>query len=149
MFKITIEADTPGELALNLQKMLDEFAGSAAEPAPRKPRGTKTQPKVEEHEAETETPSTDEVDKELLEEVPPAPNTAKQVVDAGTGKPAPASDAPIQMTFNDVKAAAAKLASKDTPKLKEIIEKHGGTKLSDVPKENLGDFATDVMEALG
>lgn len=53
------------------------------------------------------------------------------------------------MTMDDVKAAAAKLAAKDTPKLKAILESYGAAKLSEVPKEKLGDFAGDVIEALG
>lgn len=86
---------------------------------------------------------------EELEPARPMPETAKQIVDAGTGKPAGKADAPITMTFDDVKVAAAKLAAKDTPALAKILKKYDAANLSGVDKAQLGDFASDVMEALG
>ncbi len=53
------------------------------------------------------------------------------------------------MTIDGVKAAAAKLAAKDTPALAKILKGFDAAKLSEVPKDRLGDFATEVMEALG
>jgi thiazole synthase ThiGH ThiG subunit len=77
------------------------------------------------------------------------PEGAKTVVDAGTGQPLPKSSEAIKMTMEDVKVAAAKLAAKDTPALAKILKKYDASKLSEVDKAKLGDFAADVMEALG
>lgn len=81
--------------------------------------------------------------------VQPMPDTAKVLVDAGTGKVAEPVDAPVRMTMDDVKAAAAKLAAKDTPKLAALLKKYKAGKLSEVKGSDMGDFAADVMEALG
>lgn len=84
--------------------------------------------------------------------VQPMPDTAKVLVDAGTGKvaePIVEPDAPVRMTMDDVKAAAAKLAAKDTPKLASLLKKYKAGKLSEVKGSDMGDFAADVMEALG
>jgi hypothetical protein len=50
--------------------------------------------------------------------------------------------------MDEVRTNAAKLAQKDTPTLSALIKQHGGTKLSDIPKENLPEFAADVLAAL-
>ena len=90
--------------------------------------------------------------RELNAPVEKAPAIASQVVDAGTGKPVGA-DTPGEeakpMTAADVRAAAAKLAAKDTPALAALLKKYNAPSLSAVPPESLGDFAGDVLEALG
>ena len=53
------------------------------------------------------------------------------------------------MTAADVRAAAAKLAAKDTPALAALLKTYNAPSLSAVPPESLGDFAGDVLEALG
>lgn len=136
MFKITIEGDTLEAFHSNLQQLAAQFGVPTAAPK------AKTAPKAK-------AAPTDEdaaIEAELNEPVPPAPAGSDAVVDAGTGQPI---EPVVKMSMDDVKKAATQLAAKDTPKLKELIEKHGGTKLSDIPKDTLGDFAADVMEALG
>jgi hypothetical protein len=154
MFEITIKGETMSELASNIAQLKTQFQTTAPEvdPPARKPRAAK--PKAEEPVEEETTIANDDDDADLLAPAEPMPDTAKQVVDAGTGKPADPvanakTDAPVQMTLNDVKAAAAKLAAKDTPKLAAILKKYDAPNLSGVAKESLGDFAADIMEALG
>jgi hypothetical protein len=156
MFKITIEGATMAELAANVEQFTAELTGNGTSPAP-KPRVRKAATPVEPEQTGTTAstaPSEEQEDGDLQAElsapVEPMPEAAKAIVDAGTGKPAaPAADEPIKMTFEDVKVAAAKLAAKDTPKLGEILKSYGAGKLSEVPPAKLGDFASDVMEALG
>ena len=161
MFEVTIKGETLEELSGNVNRMAATFnAGDArrtndADDAVREELQAKRTPRkkapVPAEPVDAENIDDGDVEAALNEPVEPMPETAKAIVDAGTGKPAaPAkSDAPIRMTFDDVKAAAAKLAAKDTPKLAAILKKYKAAKLSDVPGPDLGDFASDVMEALG
>jgi hypothetical protein len=163
MFEITIKGDTLEELAGNMQRVAmllrnesinaaDDEAREELQTKRRKSRPSKgePQPEAEAPEQEEQLSADDaKLQAELNEPAEPMPETAKAVVDAGTGQPAPKSDEPITMTMNDVKNAAAKLAAKDTPTLAKILKDYGAAKLSEVPKEKLGDFAADVMEALG
>lgn len=136
MFKITIEGGSLDELWGNLSALAMQMAGE--EPAPvAKP--TKPAKKVEEYKPDAAD----------VEEPDPMPETAKAVVDAGTGQPVVAEEPTKQMTVDDVRSAAAKLAAADSPKLAAILKAHGAVKLSEVPNDKLGDFASDVMEALG
>lgn len=148
MFEITIKGATMDELAAVLAGAAAQF-NTPAMPTPKARKAKATAPAPEPEPEVEQAEATDDVDAELLEEVPPAPATANQVVDAGTGKPSPETGAPIQMTMDDVKVAAAKLVAKDTPGFEKILKKYGAAKLSDVPKDKIGDFAADVMEALG
>ncbi len=149
MFKITIEGATMEQVTAQIASL---YAMSQQEPAPA-PKAMRKPPKAVEPEPVTASDiaptQSDAVDAELLEILEPAPNTANTVVDAGTGKPVAAPEPVKQMTFDDVKVAAAKLAQQDTPALKALIEKYGGTNLSSIPKEKLGDFAADVLAAVG
>ena len=142
MFEITIKGETLPEVAEGLRAALNQFADAPEKPAPTRSR------KADKPAPEPEQQPMDEVDRELLEPAEPMPETAKGVVDAGTGKPIAKADEPIKMTFEDVKAAAAKLAAQDTPALAALLKKYDAGKLSEVPKGKLGDFASDVMEAL-
>lgn len=145
MFKITIEAVSMTQLATMALALANQFGDAPApaentpaeptKPAARKPAAKKAEPVA-----------VDETDRELLAAVEPAPATANSIVDAGTGQPAAAQ--PTQMTIEDVKVAATKLAGVDMPTLSQLITKHGGDKLSTIPPQNLGDFASDVLEAL-
>jgi hypothetical protein len=148
MFEITIKGETLEDFHANLQQLAAQFGGvPTAQPA--KTRKASAKAETETQTAEPNAPA-DDVDRELTEEVPPAPDGASAVVDAGTGQPLPKGDAaPLQMTFDDVKKHAAKLAATDTGKLAEILAKYEAKNLSGVPKDKLGDFAGDVMEALG
>jgi hypothetical protein len=160
MFEITIKGATLSEIQDRLDAMQAVFGAAAdrgriEQPDPKPAR--KSRPSKGEPQPEAEAPEQEEqlsaddakLQAELNEPAEPMPETAKAVVDAGTGQPAPKSDEPITMTMNDVKNAAAKLAAKDTPTLAKILKDYGAAKLSEVPKEKLGDFAADVMEALG
>ena len=169
MFEVTIKGETLEELQDNLNRILllrwggcEEAPAPKSKPAPaakKKSVGGATASPAPEPEPEEETVDiggdAEQADAELRaaiaadeRTVQPMPETAKVVVDAGTGKLADPVDAPIKMTVDDVKAAAAKLAAKDTPKLAELLKKYGAAKLSAVPGPKLGDFAADVMEAL-
>ncbi len=144
MFEITIKGETMEQLANNVVLMALPFSSAVLrqKPAPTgKP--VASQPEV------TATVEDAELERELNEPAPPMPATGAQVVDAGTGKPAVTDDEPIKMTIEGVKAAAAKLAGKDTPALAKILKGYDASKLSEVPKDRLADFATEVMEALG
>lgn len=147
MFKITIEGNTLEEFHANLQQLAAQFGGvPTATPKPaRKAAAKKDEPQLQPQDPE-EPEETVDLDDEELEPAQPMPETAKQVVDAGTGKPV---SEPVKMTVDDVRVAAAKLAAKDATKLGEILKTHGATKLSEVPKGKLPAFAADVMEALG
>lgn len=81
-------------------------------------------------------------------EAAPEPAGAKAVVDAGTGKPLVASTEPVAMTMDEVRSAATRLAQQDAAKLKAILAEFGAGKLSEVPADNLGDFAGQVLSAL-
>ncbi len=117
-------------------------AGAAAKSsAPNPEAGSKSDA------TDVEELALDDVDRELLAPVPPAPAGANAIVDAGTGKPAETAET-VKMTFDDVKVAAAKLAAKDTPKLLEILTKFKAANLSGVPKDKLGEFAGLVMAEL-
>lgn len=149
MFKITIEGDTLNDLASNVLTMAAQFQTTVPEGKSASKSKAKA-PAQPEPEVDDELTGDDALDAPAE----PMPEGADAIVDAGTGKPAgkPAkakADAPIQMTMDDVKVAAAKLAAKDTPALAKILKKYDASKLSEVPKEKLGDFAADVMEALG
>jgi len=82
------------------------------------------------------------------------PLTALPVVDkeepAQPEKPAEAPSKPAQRVPNreDVqRVAVTKIQSKLGAKVKALIEKHGGTRVSDVPEENLAAFMAE-LEAL-
>lgn len=82
------------------------------------------------------------------------PLTALPVVDkeepAQPEKPAEAPSKPAQSVPNreDVqRVAVTKIQSKLGAKVKALIEKHGGTRVSDVPEENLAAFMAE-LEAL-
>lgn len=82
------------------------------------------------------------------------PVTALPVVDkeepAQPEKPAEAPSKPAQRVPNrkDVqRVAVTKIQSKLGAKVKALIEKHGGTRVSDVPEENLAAFMAE-LEAL-
>lgn len=82
------------------------------------------------------------------------PLTALPVVDkeepAQPEKPAEAPSEPAQRVPNreDVqRVAVTKIQSKLGAKVKALIEKHGGTRVSDVPEENLAAFMAE-LEAL-
>lgn len=147
MFKITIEGATLQELMANVNAMAAgaDMPVTESKPKPRKAASPAPEPDPVEAAISHEDAA---VLAELNAEVEPAPETANSVVDAGTGKPLVA-DAPVQMTKADVKAAAVKLAGKDTPALAAILKKYDAPNLSGVSDENLGDFAADVMAALG
>jgi hypothetical protein len=155
MFKITIEGDTLEALASNIVRIAGQFQTTSAEPmdanANPAPKATSRKKAAATPKSEQEPDAPDpELDAELNEPVDPAPAGATAVVDAGTGKPMAPADAGdvVQMTFDDVKKSAAKLASKDMPGLATILQKYGAANLSGVPKDKLGDFAADVVEAL-
>lgn len=174
MFEVTIKGETVEALARNLMSMASDFRPAVIEadaensmpPAPKskpapaakkKSAGGATASPAPEQEEEVDIGGTsvEAADAELRaaiaadeRTVQPMPDTAKVVVDAGTGKLADPVDEPIRMTMNDVKAAAAKLAAKDTPKLAELLKKYKAGKLSEVKGTDMGDFAADVMEAL-
>jgi hypothetical protein len=148
MFKITIEGETLSDLASNVLTMAAQFQTTAPEeekPAKRKAKAKATPAPAPE--GEDEDLGAD-LEAELNAPVEPMPATGAGIVDGGTGQPIPKGDT-IQMTFDDVKVAAAKLAAKDTPALGKILKKYGAANLSGVAKDKLGDFAADVMEALG
>ncbi len=149
MLRITVEGATLAELSGSLFLMASQFGMAAGEPAPKAtPRKVGPVPLPS---GDRPKPAADPVDRELLEEVPPQPNAVRGAVDAGTGQPiaAPTGEAPVQMTMDQVRTNAAKLAAKDSPTLAAILKKYGAGKLSEVAGEQLGDFASDVMEALG
>lgn len=82
------------------------------------------------------------------------PMTALPVVDkeepAQPEKPAEAPSKPTQNVPDreDVqRVAVTKIQSKLGAKVKALIEKHGGTRVSDVPEENLAAFMVE-LEAL-
>ena len=149
MFRITVEGETLQDLAGNLQRIALHFQTTAAEgtPAPKasRRRAAPTAPETEVMDDEDLSQEDAAIEADLQAEVEPMPETGKTIVDAGTGQPAE----PIKMTMDDVKTAAAELAAKDTPALAKLLKKYGAGKLSEVPKAKLGDFAADVMEALG
>jgi hypothetical protein len=156
MFEITIKGETLEELAGNVNRMAAQFGTTVPDGGDAKPKGKRATAAGRQQSGagaapapseEPEDPSDAALMAELAEPVEPMPETAKAVVDAGTG--APAGGETVKMTFDDVKAAAAKLAAKDTPKLAEILGTYGAGKISEVPKGKLGDFAADVMQALG
>lgn len=155
MFEITIKGETPKALLFNLEAAFKTFM-LGEEGATTKPVG-KSKAKAPDPQPEPEVD--DELTGEDALDAPaePMPEGADAIVDAGTGQPVAKKaakaktedDAPIQMTFDDVKVAAAKLAAKDTPALAKILAKYDAPNLSGVDKAQLGDFAADVMEALG
>ena len=152
MFKITIEGETLEELASNVLHMAGQFQTTGVAPVAKlkahKPAKPSIAPAVDDGPIPEETDA--ELEAELNAPVEPMPETAKAIVDAGTGKPAaPAKEPVVQMTFDDVKKSTAKLVAKNMPKAAELLKKYGAAKISDVPKDKLGDFAADVMEALG
>ena len=152
MFSITIQGDTLEELANGLREMYHQFQTTGAPQETKSRKAAKAAPvTTKEYVAEVVQPDPEDaaLEAELNAPVPPAPATSKGIVDAGTGRPIPVGDAPIQMNMDQVRTAAAKLAAKDSPTLATILKKYGAAKLSEVPKESVGDFAADVMEQLG
>lgn len=153
MFELTIKGDTLAELASNLLTMADQFQTTVLQAeAPKSRRGKRTAQDLEPQRPETppvadEEEDDEELKRELNAPAEPMPETAKQVVDAGTGQPAPATTT-VKMTKDDVKVAATRLAAKDATKLGEILKSYGATKLSEVADDKLADFASDVVEAL-
>ena len=153
MFEVTIKGDSLSALATAVLSMAAQFQTTVPEAEDAKPKATRAKKAAPAPEPEPEVNI--DVEEENIDwtaegDIEPMPDTAKAIVDAGTGKPAAATpETPIKMTFDDVKAAAAKLAAKDMAKLAALLKKHGGAKLSEVPPGNLGAFASDVMEALG
>ena len=172
MFEITIKGETLGELGKNmldmarLYKAYDIYqADDAAREEMQAERKGKTPPKTPakseapDPKVEPELPFIKEYTAADEEDTPPEPMPvgATAVVDAGTGQPVSqiitaefVDVEPVkQMTMTDVKVAAAKLAAKDTPKLASILKKYNAAKLSEVAPDALGDFAGEVMDALG
>jgi hypothetical protein len=153
MFKITIEGDSLNELLANLEAATKTLLLGDAAPKSRGREAATTPPPADA--SDDAAPSLTADDEPLTGEdaldapAEPMPEGAKTVVDAGTGQPLPKSSEAIKMTMEDVKVAAAKLAAKDTPALAKILKKYDASKLSEVDKAKLGDFAADVMEALG
>ena len=156
MFEITIKGETEDELFSNLADLAARLAG------PHQPlRSRKATAKAEapDPKVEPELPFIKEYTAADEEDTPPEPMPvgATAVVDAGTGQPVSqiitaefVDVEPVkQMTMTDVKVAAAKLAAKDTPKLASILKKYNAAKLSEVAPDALGDFAGEVMDALG
>jgi hypothetical protein len=144
MFEITIKGETLEELAGNVSRMAAQFSTTVPDGGDAKPKGKRATAAGRQQSGagaapapseEPEDPSDAALMAELAEPVEPMPETAKAVVDAGTGAPAGGE--------------TAKLAAKDTPKLAEILGTYGAGKISEVPKGKLGDFAADVMQALG
>ena len=155
MFEITIKGETLEDLHDKLEA-LSFSLGSGADRRTTPATKPVSKPKAKAPDPQPEPEVDDELTGEDALDAPadPMPEGADAVVDAGTGQPLPKTkaegdDAPIKMTMDDVKTAAAKLAAKDTPKLAELLKKYGADKLSAVAKTKLGDFAADVMEALG
>ena len=162
---ITINGDNAQEAGAELQTLARLLSGTAITYRLEEHGGGTTQAPVAAKAKPTakKAPAAEPVDEELSAEdiemqrelnapVEKAPAIASQVVDAGTGKPVGA-DTPGEeakpMTAADVRAAAAKLAAKDTPALAALLKKYNAPSLSAVPPESLGDFAGDVLEALG
>lgn len=162
---ITINGDNAQEAGAELQTLARLLSGSAAvdQATTQAPASPANKPKPAARKApapelveDVELSAEDiEMQRELNAPVEKAPAIASQVVDAGTGRPVGA-DAPDTsteeakpMTAADVRAAAAKLAAKDTPALAALLKKYNAPSLSAVPPESLGDFAGDVLEALG
>ena len=147
MFEITIKGETEDELFSNLADLAARLAG------PHQPLRSRKAPAKAEAPAEKEYTAADEEDSPPQ----PMPAGANAVVDAGTGQPVAeiitaefVEAEPVkQMTMTDVKVAAAKLAATDTPKLASILKKYNAAKLSEVAPDALGDFAGEVMDALG
>lgn len=116
-----------------------------------KPKATRTKssPKVE-------TPTVEPEDAELARELaadvaeaPPEPKGATQVLDAGTGKPMEQVASEREMSMDEVRSSATRLAQADATKLKAILGEFGAAKLSEVKPEDLPDFAGRVLAALG
>ena len=164
MFEITIKGETMSELGKNmldaarLYKAYDIYqADDAAREEMQAQRKAAARKQTTEP-AKAEEPVVKEYTAADEEDVPPEPMPvgATAVVDAGTGRPVEqvvgeiVEDEPVkQMTMNDVKVAAVKLAAKDTPLLGKILKKYNAAKLSEVAPDALGDFAGEVMDALG
>lgn len=155
MFKVSVEGETLEELSGNLNRVAAMFRSEVinAEDDAAREKLQKTRSTGRKR-MDTETPpgtadadplGDDGPDEEPAEQ----PAGSKQVVDAGTGKPIATDDKPVKMTMDDVRAAAAKLAAKDSPKLAEILGNYGAAKLSEVPKAKLADFAGEVLAELG
>lgn len=78
----------------------------------------------------------------VVEETVTPPQTASEEPSS------PAQDAPGAPTREEVqRIAVTKIQSKLGAKVKALIEKHGGTRVSDVPEANLAAFKAD-LEAL-
>lgn len=109
---------------------------------------------VAEPEAEEPAKPTPRTRKPKVDDVAASPAPKPVAVDAGTGKPLVA-DPPTAdgedtvMTFDEVKAKATLLAATDSVKLAAILQEFGAGKLSEVPEDKLGEFAGQVLEALG
>lgn len=157
MYEITIKGETLADLTINVAHLAESLMPSGATLAPkatRSPRkAAEPQPEPEPVNQRPIGAEDAALQAELNAPVDPMPATAAAVVDAGTGQPiataggVPKSEPPLQMTFDDVKLAAGKLAAKDMTKLAALLKKYGAANLSGVPKDKLGDFAMDVLEA--
>lgn len=159
MFTITIQGTTLEDFHANLQQLAAQFGGvPTTAPKSRVKKNASAPPTADASDDVAQSPTAQgepegvadaELAAELNAPVEPMPETAKAVVDAGTGKPAEQAAPVVQMTFDDVKAAAAKLAAANTPKLVELLKKYGAPNLSGVPGDKLADFASDVLAELG
>lgn len=174
MYKLTVQGETLSALGAALAAAAAQFSAiavqedsaqtqskpaargkgkgkeTAADLEPQRPAPTNIE-ELKEQIAEDESAEDRQVLADLKAPADPMPATAKTVVDAGTGQPAPAAtdETPVvKMTPAEVKSMAARLVAKDTAKLGEILTKYGATKISEVKPEQLGDFASDVIEAL-
>lgn len=156
---ITINGDNAQEAGEELSTLARLLSGTSVQEntpvtAPiNKPKPTAKKAPAPEPTVDEELSAEDiEMQRELNASVEKAPAIASQVVDAGTGKPVGADTSTEEakpMTAADVRAAAAKLAAKNTPALAALLKKYNAGSLSAVPPESLGDFAGDVLEALG
>lgn len=151
---ITITDPTPAQIAA-LFGLDGDYGGDGTvyqpvmhPPVESKPRATRGKAKPA---AEPQSPEDAELAREIaadVAEAPPEPEGAKQVVDAGTGRPA-APAAEVVLTMDEVRANATRLAQSNAPQLKAILGEFGAAKLSEVPADKLPDFAGKVLEALG
>lgn len=166
MIKITIEAERAEDARADIltlagmmgNAVVADTSGTLEAPKaePEKPARAPRKAATPAAATPAASPPADETDRELLEEVPPAPATSAQVVDAGTGQPVvPAAEQVVdaepvkQMTVEDVQKAAAQLVQKDIEQLKALLKKYDAANVKAVKPAQLGDFAADVLAALG
>ena len=150
---ITITDPTPEQIAALFGVTMPAFGPVttiAKDAEPEKPKAMRGKPSPK---AETAEPAADPEDAEMAREMAadiaqaePEPTGARQVVDAGTGRPVAE---PVSLTMDQVRANATRLAQADAGRLKAILGEFGAAKLSEVPADQLPDFAGRVLEALG